>query len=105
MLKVEAKSGNNSRALVRFDLPAIPAGCRVTSVALRMYAGGAVNGRTLQVFQVNAPWIENVVTWANQPATAGPAAEAPSGTGWRQWTVTDQVRSDVHRRQQRLPHP
>ena len=92
-IKVDSKSGNNARVLVRFNLPAIPAGCRVTDVQLRMWAGGAVGGRTLQAIRVNAAWTENGVNWGNQPATTGPAATTPSGSGWRQWSVTSQVQS------------
>jgi hypothetical protein len=93
ILKVESKSGNNARALVRFALPAIPAGCQVTNVQLRMFAGSAVNGRTLQALRVNVAWTEGGATWGNQPATAGPAATVPSGSGWREWSVTNQVQA------------
>ena len=93
ILKVEAKSGNNARALVRFNLPAIPAGCQVTNVQLRMFAGSAVNGRTLQALRVNAAWTEGGVNWGNQPATTGSAATTPSGAGWREWSVTAQVQA------------
>ena len=33
------------------------------------------------------------MTWSNQPATTGTAATTASGTGWRQWTVTAQVKA------------
>jgi large repetitive protein len=89
--KVVSKSGQNARALFRFDLPAIPAGCQVTGAQLRHYAGGSTNGRTLQALRINAAWTENGVTWSNQPATTGPAATTSSGTGWRQWNVLSQV--------------
>ena len=39
ILKVDSKSGSsNARALVRFNLPTVPAGCQVTQVKLRLYA-------------------------------------------------------------------
>jgi large repetitive protein len=89
--KVVSKSGDNARALVRFTLPTIPAGCQVTSAQLRMFAGGSSAGRTLQAFRASGAWTETGVTWSNQPATAGAAATTASGSGWRQWSVRDQV--------------
>jgi hypothetical protein len=91
--KVVAKSGDNARALFRFDLPAIPTGCQVTGATLRLYAGSHTNNRTLQALRVNAPWTETGVTWSNQPATTGTAATVASGSGWRQWNVLAQVQA------------
>ena len=59
---------------MRFDLPAVPAGCQITGAQLRLFAGGAVDGRTLQALRSTRPWTEGGVTWANQPATTGAAA-------------------------------
>ena len=94
ILKVRSQSGNaNNRALVRFTLPAIPSGCSVTAATLRLYSPSAVAGRTIQALRINAAWVENTVTWTNQPATTGAAATVASGTGYRQWTVTSHVQS------------
>ena len=93
-LKVRSKNGSqNVRSLVRFDLPAIPAGCVVQGATLRLFSDAAVNGRTLQALRVNASWTENGVTWANQPSTTGSAATTSSGTGWRQWNVLSQLQA------------
>ncbi|PZF81772.1 right-handed parallel beta-helix repeat-containing protein [Jiangella anatolica] len=91
ILKVMSKANANLRALVRFDLPELAEGCAVTSATLRLNAASSRSGRTLQAVQVAAPWTENGVTWANQPAVAGTPATTTSGTGWRTWTVTPQV--------------
>ncbi len=93
VLKVTAKSGANSRALVRFTLPTIPAGCQVTGANLRLYAASAVNGRTLQALRITSAWTETGVTWQNQPTTAGTAATVGSGSGWRQWNVLTQIQT------------
>jgi large repetitive protein len=96
VLKVDSNSGNsNARALVRFNLPATPAGCQVTGVKLRLYASSYNSGRTLQAFQLNGNWTETGVTWSNQAATTGTAATAPSrsSAGYMEWTVTSQVQS------------
>lgn len=93
IIKVQAKSGNNFRTLVRFALPAVPAGCVAQSATLRLYSPSWTNGRTLQALRINASWAENTVKWSNQPATTGAAATTTSGSGYRQWTVTSQVQA------------
>jgi CSLREA domain-containing protein len=93
-LKVMSKSGSALRSLVRFGLPTeMPESCVVQSATLRLYAGSARNGRTLQAWRLNAPWTETGVTWGTQPATTGTAVTTSSGSGWRQWTVTAQVQA------------
>jgi hypothetical protein len=92
VLKVETKTGADARAYVRFSLPAIPAGCQVTSARLRLYASSYKTGRTLQAFRVAAPWTEGGLTWSNQPATAGTAVTTASGSGYREWLATQLVR-------------
>ncbi|HEV2902653.1 MAG TPA: DNRLRE domain-containing protein, partial [Gaiellaceae bacterium] len=91
VLKVDSKSGGNARALVRFNLPTLPAGCDVVTAKLRLYAASYKDGRTLQAIPLAAAWTENLVTWGNQPLTTGTAATTPSGFGYRDWTVTTQV--------------
>jgi hypothetical protein len=91
VLKVESKQGDNARALVRFELPQLPAGCVVTQASLQLHAGSATGGRTLQALRIASPWTEAGVTWSNQPAVSGTAATTTSGSGYRTWTVTEQV--------------
>ncbi len=91
VLKVMSKSGGNLRALVRFQMPTVPAGCEVSTATLRLNAASARTGRTLQAFQLGGTWTESGVTWANQPATTGTPATTSSGTGWREWAVNGQV--------------
>lgn len=90
-LKVRSKRYANARALVRFPLPAIPAGCQITSAKLRLFATSGTPGRTLYVHALSAPWAETTTTWRDQPGTTGYAAAAASGPGWVEWTVTTQV--------------
>ena len=97
VLKVDTKSGSNARAIVRFALPAIPAGCQVVNAKLRLYASSYKDGRTLEARQVMAAWNENSVTWANQPATSTsetpPTVASGSSSGYREWLATAQVTS------------
>jgi parallel beta-helix repeat protein len=88
ILKLMSKSGSNLRALLRFDLPSIPAGCVLDAATLRVYAGSTSSSqRTLQVLRLGGSWTEGGVTWGNAPATTGSAVTTTSGTGYRQWNV------------------
>jgi hypothetical protein len=83
------------RALVSFDLPAIPARCTVTNATLRLFATAPAAGRTMQVLRVNGAWTETGVTWNNQPATTGTAVTSPSLSvaGWQPWNVLGMVQA------------
>jgi glucosylceramidase len=94
ILKVMSKGPvNNLRAAVRFAHPAAPSGCAVASATLRLYAGSARSGRTIDVLRLASGWTEPGITWNTQPPTVGPAAATTSGTGYREWDVTAQVRA------------
>jgi site-specific recombinase XerC len=94
ILRVQAKGGNNFRALVRFAMPSsMPPGCIIGSATLRMYAASAASGRTLQALQLAGIWAEDAVTWSNQPPMAGATATTDSGSGWRTWNVAPQVQA------------
>jgi hypothetical protein len=94
-LKVTSKGpSQNSRAVVQFPLPQAPAGCSVQSATLRLYSDSVPSApRTLQALRLASAWGENNVTWGNQPATDGPAAQTPAGFGYVQWNVTAQVQA------------
>ena len=94
VLKVQSKGGNDAfRAIVRFALPAVPAGCELDTAELRLYAESAKPGRTIQVQRVAMAWGEMTVSWPNQPARIGAISSSTSGSeqGWRSWSVTAQV--------------
>ena len=88
-LKVTTKSGENTRALVRFA-PGHPRRLRghrrpaASSTPLRSPAT-----RCRRSYSV-AREPQQGVTWANQPTTSGPAVTAvtPSAAGWMTWNVT-----------------
>lgn len=93
-LDVTSKAvSRNARAVVRFNLPLVPAGCSVVEARLRMYNRAPTGGRTLHALRNAASWSEKKVTWSNQPDTAGTAATAltPLTAAWMDWTVTAQV--------------
>lgn len=91
-LKVQSSSSaGNNRTWVRFDLPAVPAGCSLTAATLRMYARTTQANRSIAV-QRGAPtpqWTSADITWGTQPALAGTAVStnAPASAGWQSWGV------------------
>ena len=93
LLELQSRTtGKNKRAFVRFNLPAIPAGCSVALATLRLNNAAATAGRILNVQTPSAGWAENAITWGNQPGVAGTTKSAVAAAGFMEWTVTDQVR-------------
>jgi hypothetical protein len=93
ILKVQSKSGNNFRALLRFALPPMPNGCVVQSAVLRLYSPSRIPGRTLEVWQLSADWSESLVNWNNQPLPIGVAAVAITDGEDVEWQVAPQVQA------------
>ena len=95
ILKISSKAPHDDfRALVRFPLPAsIPAGCRIASATMSLYAASSTPDRTLEAFRLAGSWTENGVTWSNQPAPTGDAAVVTSERGYRDWDVTAHVQA------------
>ncbi|MGZ8694334.1 MAG: DNRLRE domain-containing protein [Gaiellaceae bacterium] len=92
LLDVRTQSASrNRRALIRFELPPLPYACSVTAATLRLYLNTTGGARTLNAYQVAAPWTEAAVTWATKPTTTGTAATATTGPAgaWTQWPVTE----------------
>ena len=93
-LAIRTQSGSrNRRGFVYFPLPSIGSGCSLTGATLRMYASTAAGPRTLDVYRAGATWSEGALNWNNQPAVAGTAVGASSGTtaAWIQWNVLTHV--------------
>ncbi len=86
-----AIAGENARALVSFGVPTdLPADCVLQSARLRLYSE-ADPGRAIEAVPVTEDWREMQVNWINQPETGGPIATTTSGTGYREWDVTDAI--------------
>jgi hypothetical protein len=87
---MSAAISENSRAVVRFPLPQAPAGCVVQSATLRLHSESPPERPSiLQVLRLTSAWDETNINWANQPTSAGPAAEAWGGL----WDVTAHVQA------------
>ena len=87
---------DRGRALIRFDLSAIPAGQVIQSASLQLYLRYAYSGgastNTINVHRVSASWTETGVTWNNQPGHAATAAARALGVtvsvaaGWQAYS-------------------
>lgn len=90
--KLNVQGTEDIKALVRFDLSALPVGTRITSATLSLYNyahASSANGGTVSVYPVSRSWIDSQATW-NQ-ASAGnnwAAAGMQSGTDYRTSPVT-----------------
>jgi hypothetical protein len=93
ILKVQSKSGNNFRALLRFTLPPMPNGCVVQSAVLRLYSPSRIPGRTLEAWQLSTDWSESLVNWNNQPLPIGVAAVTITDGEDVEWQVAPQVQA------------
>jgi len=93
---------DRGRALLRFDLSAIPPGQVIQSASLQLYlryvqsgSGSAATNR-IGLHRVAASWTETGVTWNNQPghsATAYATTDVGLTTGtWYSWDATQLVR-------------
>lgn len=94
-LSVRSASASNTRVLVHFPLPAVPAGCAIVAGQFRAYTSTGSSGRTLTAYRLSGPWTETGVTWNNQPAVAESHISAPSLTsGLNVWNLGAAFMSD-----------
>jgi hypothetical protein len=89
-LKLWGDGGHLKRFYVNFTLPALPAGCSVTSATLTLTRSSSVTNGTLAAYRTATSWTETGLDWSPQPATAGAAATA-SSAATTSFTVTSQV--------------
>lgn len=97
-MTVQSRTAQCKRALVRFDVPSIPADSTINSATLELYATAASGGSTLNVHRITSDWTETGVTYSNQPSFAEAAdASIMSGgtTGWKIWDVASVVQDWV----------
>lgn len=85
---------------LRFDVSAIPPGAVIDSAELRLYLDdwNGTSPYTVQVYSLNAGWVERGITWNNQPAPfelIDTRAITPSA-GYKAWILdTDLVQEWV----------
>ncbi len=106
-------SGGQFRPILRFDLPAAPAGTHLTGATLKLYHLGTDGGNTalpVMIQNLSRAWTEGGSSWAN--AQAGTPWQTPGGdvnpggvnatvpaftsAGWDSFDVTDLVSAWVN---------
>lgn len=78
-LVVRSKVVENARALLTFDLPAIPDGCTVTDASIQLYTVTSKQGRTYELVRTDTAFATSTVTWETQPSATGAIATGQSG--------------------------
>ena len=99
-------TGDEQRALVEFDVSALPDDVEVVSATLEL-AQGRLSAQAIdaprQTYRiwtdaVLGPWDETTVTWSTQPRAANkgdPPSDVEWTTGWHRWDVTNIVETWV----------
>src|SRR5262249_34511761 len=58
---------NQSRTYMRFNLVNIPPNATVQKATLRLYVDGFLEPGTFDVYEIDQPWNEWLITWNNAP--------------------------------------
>ena len=85
---------NTLRAYIQFDLSTVPGGVVVTNANLRLYHYSSWGSAafTIGLYKVTGSWLENSITWNNQPTSSSDAEflrSIPAGSinYWRSWDI------------------
>ena len=93
-------SFQDERSWLRFDLSSVPAGSTISSAKLKMYCWKAVGAAMSSDLctSANDSWIENSVTWNNQPSFGSPIDQQTLAAGainvWYSWDATSFAQSE-----------
>lgn len=66
------QQGANS--YLQFNLSALPVGAHVSKATLRLFVDGVLKSGSFDVYQLNAPWSENTLTYNTPPPVLGLSA-------------------------------
>ncbi len=88
--------GITYRALIQFDLSAIPANATILSAKLELYCHSVDwpnNSISLILHRITSAWTELGVTWNNQPTIESQdnATAVVNNTGWVTWNIHTQT--------------
>jgi trimeric autotransporter adhesin len=85
-LFVDPTSGAAMRAVVKFDLSKLGAGCTVTAATLQLNIKSG-SGPSIDVFLADRYWTEAAVKWSSNVGTTGTAANSAAVSGSQTWAV------------------
>jgi len=104
-LSVGTTTTGAGRALIKFPLPAIPAGTTITSADLGLYYDQTFTDGSrdvpMQALQANASWDATTATWSSANSIGGPVAGTSTMPGnavdvWNHFPVTSAVQAWVN---------
>jgi len=87
------------RAYIEFDLSSVPDNARVTDTDLMLYHGDTSGTTNFSVgaYKVTESWLENTITWNNQPTSSSNVEYSNSvtagNTEWESWDIDALVQS------------
>jgi hypothetical protein len=96
-------AGNNPapnvlRSYIQFDLSSVPNNAIITDADLKLYhySSWGSDAFTIGLYKVTGSWLENTITWNNQPTSSSNAEflrSIPAGSVnyWRYWDIDDLV--------------
>lgn len=101
-MTVDGEAGKANRALVQFDVSAIPSGANVTSATLTLCypsnPSGGSQGHVHELRMVTSAWNESTVTWDTQPTASGSVTDSitvPTSSQCMTFDVTSDVQAWV----------
>jgi len=83
-------TNGNARALAEFDLSSIPTGSVINSATITLTCENYYTTITVYIHRITASWLENTVTYNNQPAhdATADASLSVSSVGAKDFSVT-----------------
>lgn len=95
--------GQRRRTVIEFDVSSIPSNATIIEAKLRLYyatfGGADPVGRTKDAHRITELWLENVVTWTNQPdhyVDVEGSFVVPASFGWIEFSIKDLVQEWVN---------
>ena len=89
---------SGTTAYLQFNLSALPAGAQVSKATLRLFVDGVLKPGSFDIYQLNAPWSENTLTY-NTPAPALGISATGGNPIFRQRDLAQSIprdRRDLH---------
>jgi hypothetical protein len=98
-MKVRSDDDDNRRGFVQFDLSEIPQGSTILSATLRVWrASGASSVRRHEAWMVLDFWLENAITWEDQPgihSDQSDVIDVGDPDTFKEWDVLSNVQDFV----------
>lgn len=86
--------GPGTTSYIQFNLAGIPAGASISKATLRLYVDAVAAKGSFDVYEMDAPWSENTLTYSTPPPALGASATgghpvAITGASFNQFVLVD----------------